>query len=73
VLVQSPGVSPELLDEAVHEAAAATAASINNAGADDQITYLIEQFGPEVVEEILDGLLGAEEAEDGEDHATDAP
>jgi hypothetical protein len=66
------GIEPELLDEAVHDAADSAAASINNAGVDDQITYLIEQCGPEETEELLVGLLDAEESEDGEDHATDA-
>ncbi len=66
------GLSPEQLDESVHDAADAAAASINNAGVEDQVTYLIDQFGPEETETILDGTPGAEEAEDGKDHATDA-
>jgi hypothetical protein len=58
------GITPEQLDEAVHEAAAAAVASINNAGVEDQIAYLVEQFGPEETEKILDELPGGEEAED---------
>jgi hypothetical protein len=66
------GIGPERLDAAVHEAAASVAASINNAGVGDQITYLVEQFGAEETEKILDELPGAEEAEDGEDRAADS-
>jgi hypothetical protein len=66
------GIEPDLLDEAVHDAADSAAASINNAGVEDQITYLVEQFGAEAVEEILDGPPHADEAEDGQDQASDA-
>ena len=66
------GIEPDLLDDAVHDAADSAAASINNAGVEDQITYLIDQFGPEEAGQILDGTQDADEAKEGEAHATDA-
>ena len=53
------GIEPEQLNAAVHEAAAAVAASINNAGLDDQIAYLVEQLGGPETEQLLDGLQDA--------------
>jgi hypothetical protein len=52
------GITPEQLDESVHEAAASAASSINNGGVADQITYLVEQFGAAETERILDELSG---------------
>lgn len=66
-------IEPEQLDEAVHEAAAAAVAAINNAGIEDQVTYLIEQFGVEETEKILDGLPDAKEVKDSDDRAADDP
>ena len=67
------GVEPEQLDEAVHDAAAAAAASINNAGVEDQVTYLIEQFGVEETEKILDELPDAKEVKGSDARAADDP
>jgi len=53
------GIEPEQLDAAVHEAAAAVAASINNAGLEDQITFLVEHLGGQETEQLLDGLPNA--------------
>jgi hypothetical protein len=39
------GITPEQLDEAVHDAAASAASSVNNGGVAAQITYLVEQCG----------------------------
>ena len=58
------GIEPEQLDEAVHEAASAAAASINNAGVDDQIVYLIEHCGAKETEKILNKLSGTESEHD---------
>jgi len=60
------GIEPERLDESVHEAASAATASINNAGVGDQIAYLIEHFGAEETEKILDKLWGTEQEHDNE-------
>ena len=60
------GIEPEQLDEAVHEAASAAAASINNAGVDDQIVYLIEHCGAEETEKILNKLSGTGQEHDHE-------
>jgi hypothetical protein len=49
------GIKAEQLDETVHDAAAASASAINNGGMEDQITYLVEHFGAEETEKILDG------------------
>ncbi len=61
------GITPEQLDEAVHEAAASAASAMNNGGAADQITYLVEQFGPAETEKILNELSGPENDKDSQD------
>ena len=64
---EDSGIMPEQLDEAVHEAAASAASSINNGGVADQITYLVEQFGAAETEEILDELSSEDNDTDSQD------
>jgi hypothetical protein len=59
-------ITPEQLRAAIHEAAAAATASIDAAGVTAQITYLVEQLGPEATEKILHGLLGPGNNNDGQ-------
>ena len=47
------GIAPEDLDEDVHEAAASMAANINNAGLDEQISFLVERRGEQEVERLI--------------------
>jgi len=54
---EESGIGSDDLDEPVHEAAASTAASVNNRGLPSQIEYLIEQFGVEETEKTLDQIL----------------
>ncbi len=60
------GISPEQLDEAVHEAVSSAASAINSGGLDDQIAYLVEQLGPEETEKMIDELPDGEEAENND-------
>jgi hypothetical protein len=50
-------LTPEDLDEAVHDAADELAASINNGGLEAQINFLDEQFGPECTKRIVTLIL----------------
>ena len=52
------GLQPEQLDEVVHETASSVAASLNNAGLDEQIAYLVKEFGPEETERMIDEAAG---------------
>jgi hypothetical protein len=54
---EAGGLEPEALDELIHDAAATTAAAINNGGLQEQIEYLVDRFGVEDASKTLDGLL----------------
>ena len=54
---QAADLSPEDLDETVHELAASIAADINNGGLDAQIGYLVEQMGIQGTQQQLDRLI----------------
>lgn len=54
----SKGLEPEDLDELVHDSASQMASAINNGGLDDQIVFLVEQFGNCPAD--LKTLLGSE-------------
>ena len=47
------GITPEQLEEAVHEAAAAVAASINNGGLAEQVEYLVQHLGVVETDQLL--------------------
>ena len=64
------GIQPEGLDDAVHDAASVPASSVNNGGLDEQIAYLVKQFGFAAAEETIKGLAEANNREEGEDHGT---
>jgi hypothetical protein len=53
---EQDGIQPEQLDELVHEAAAASAAAINNDGLTSQIGYLINLWGYADTEKALEEL-----------------
>lgn len=53
---QALGIVAEQLDELVHEQQAAAAARIDNDGLESQLLYLVEQCGPEAVEQDLHRL-----------------
>jgi hypothetical protein len=55
--VESAGLKPEDLDEAVHETTSALAADINNGGVEDQVRYLVQELGAEYAEQQLDQLI----------------
>ncbi len=54
---QAADLSPEDMDETVHELAASIAADINNGGLDSQIGYLVEQMGTRGAQQQLDRLI----------------
>ena len=45
------------LDEHVHEAKAAEAATINNRGAEEQVSYLIDALGIDATREVIGSIL----------------
>jgi hypothetical protein len=47
-------IKPEALDDAVHDAAGRLAAGINNGGLDEQIPFLIERFGTDETQRLID-------------------
>jgi hypothetical protein len=57
----------------MHDAASVPASSINNGGLDEQVAYLVEQFGFAAAEETIKGLAEANNREEGEDHGTALP
>jgi hypothetical protein len=46
-------IEPAALDEAVHEAASQLAAGINNGGLDEQIAFLVERFGADETQRLV--------------------
>jgi hypothetical protein len=64
-LAEQEKLEDEALDEAVHEAASAYAASVNNGGLARQIEYLVEQLGAEETERILAALIAGSSRQEG--------
>jgi len=59
------GLSEEELAEAVHDAASSRASAINNGGVEEQVDYLIEKWGVEEVEKLVDDMLREKPANRG--------
>ena len=53
---EAAGLGAEDLDETVHDLANSIAADINNAGLDDQLRYLLDEWGGEAVTREIDRL-----------------
>ena len=58
---QKLGIQPEDLDEAVHDAASQSAAATTNGGIEEQIAFLVEQFGAEETRRLLKETATAQE------------
>lgn len=56
--LEAGGVSPEDLDDLVHETAAARAADANNAGLEAQVEWLFMMLGIDEAERALQALIG---------------
>ena len=63
------GLQPEDLDEAVHDAAGSLAASIDNAGLDEQVSWLVDQLGIGDVETCIK-TIADRKAQEGPNHNT---
>jgi hypothetical protein len=55
----------DMLDSAVHDLASREASAQNNAGADDQVEYLVMELGKDEVERMI---VAAEELQEAEDN-----
>ncbi|MFF5265012.1 hypothetical protein ACFY4C_39350 [Actinomadura viridis] len=53
-LAEGIGLTPEDLDEAVHETASKRASEVNNGGLAAQIDYLVDAFGPKGTRSIIE-------------------
>jgi hypothetical protein len=54
---EAAGLEAEDLDETIHELASSIAADINNAGLEDQLGYLFDEWGREAVTREVDRLI----------------
>ncbi|MCP1540111.1 hypothetical protein [Methylorubrum extorquens] len=52
-LAHRHNLKPEDLDDSVHDAASSYASTINNAGLEGQIAFLVEQWGVEETRKFL--------------------
>jgi hypothetical protein len=57
-LAEGIGLTPEDLDEAVHETASKRASEVNNGGLEAQIDYLIDAFGPQGARSVIEECDG---------------